>query len=952
MFTRLFKTIYAAKISVGSVITVLPLFVAAQNTTDHSTRARGVDNQSTYCFKNLPPDAQILFDEMKDLLAQVRSGQIPGHQAASIVKNNFAKKDWSSEQKSQVLALLAMDADQKSEGMMIKDLFQQSAEGDAKILSLLKNSSIENPEQYLAAIRESSKRHLAPMLAAGARLTDSGWDLTNLKLNSLQNNEALKNALAVFFPHVADEVDGSGRPIAKRALPLGPAHVLLPTGKVQSSAQYQKNLLSNLDGFVKDLEEYMKAGQAQSSYFSLMEGRLRGRKKNEPSSAELVAEGAHRRLLIREKYFKERLGVDPSLQAQIRQLLKEAHLKEADAIARGIKTIESAQRAAKIAVAAGIAFPVAVKALPALGYAATGAAVTKFGAVSAGGLGIGMGLTAASAGIDANRNNGSFWCSFIEKHADTADETLIYSMIFSGVALVAQPAVILQGARAVGKPISVGAAQLTTRRIFQAFGVAGLGFTGLNLAEMAGHHHNVGEAERAKKPEIADYFRGKRDQAAIDASLGLVATGAVYHRMKKYPGVPVPARVDLARKQADLAQKRLKDFKNVDELEEAFADYVKKTSKIQGGNEKLFREYWKQHKSKYMDPVKAAADPVYAERTLAQIYDDAIVDLYISRGPQATQWKDRISFMKAPTIAAMLYGGMHFAWEKGSNIAARAGTGFAKQVGNAVLISSTIQLQTAYTEPGITPLLAYLRQRGSKDLAFVYEGLQEWVISQNGAREKLSDVKLLVEEMKKTLEKKGSADEREIAWTELQTRFAIKFRLFQQALPPNLRDGRFYLFSAEFMDPVLLADLMSQRMLEHLQHKETALKYRRMMDEGKKLNREENNLMIDAEVNSEIALDHLANAVATVKIRQFLFGDDLAKPMSVEEARANEKLYALSSGIARNMHTDYYNEKVADQLKELIGLYEVAFNTMDRALAGSATPAPASADSVKDKSKK
>jgi thermostable 8-oxoguanine DNA glycosylase len=240
-----------------------------------------------------------------------------------------------------------------------------------------------------------------------------------------------------------------------------------------------------------------------------------------------------------------------------------------------------------------------------------------------------------------------------------------------------------------------------------------------------------------------------------------------------------------------------------------------------------------------------------------------------------------------------------------------------------------MKLWNAYTDAAVAPVEAHLKQQGTKDLATVSNHIQEWLIHRSAAHQQLADLKSKVSETERRLNQGAlSSEEAKRLWEEFQSYFYGKFMAFNQSLPGNMREGRAFIYSTEFAEPMSIANFISGR---HESYRE-GLRLVRSLEEKVKSGAATGVDLEDLEDQKrylEIQKKQIAAGLAVFLIRKYMYRDDVYRSIFDSNKPLVIKLDEIQHDLVEAFGFQYFMSEFIVQLKDVFQQYELIFQAAD-----------------------
>ncbi len=330
--------------------------------------------------------------------------------------------------------------------------------------------------------------------------------------------------------------------------------------------------------------------------------------------------------------------------------------------------------------------------------------------------------------------------------------------------------------------------------------------------------------------------------------------------------------------------------------------------------------WWRAHSEQYVENPKfisVFADPKWTIKDLSEL---ASSQFYAEVGrTKSSVWREKFGWLFHPRTIIATAGA----------IGVSVGAKILGTIYNAATLGTMMRLWNAYTDAAVAPIEAYLRQQGNRHLGDLAAHIQEWLIARGRAREELDALKQEAEEAKEKL--LGSRVDPETAtrlWQEFQNYFFGKFLLFHQGLPGGIRDGRAFVYGAEFEEPMLIATFISSRYDGYRQARREVRVLEERVDSGKASESEREDLF-DQYRYIELQKKQIASGLAIFLIRKYMYRDDIFKNVFEKDKALLVQMDQIQHDLIAGMGINFFMVEFFQQLEETFKQYELIFRAAD-----------------------
>ncbi len=331
-------------------------------------------------------------------------------------------------------------------------------------------------------------------------------------------------------------------------------------------------------------------------------------------------------------------------------------------------------------------------------------------------------------------------------------------------------------------------------------------------------------------------------------------------------------------------------------------------------------KWWSRNSSQYVDSPQFLEIFANPKTTLRDFSELASSQFYLQVGKtKGSAWREKFAVFFSPrAIVATV-----------SAIGVSIGVKVLATLYNAATLGTMMKLWNAYTDAAVAPIEAHLKQQGTKDLAGVSNHIQEWLIHRAGAQQQLADLKSKLNDTERRLSQGVlSSEEAKRLWEEFQGYFYGKFMAFNQSLPGNMREGRAFIYSTEFSEPMSIANFISGR---HESYREGVRLVRSL--EEKVLSGSATAVDLeDLEGQKrylEIQKKQIAAGLAVFMIRKYMYRDDVYRTVFDANKQLVIKLDELQHDLVEAFGIQYFMSEFIEQLKDVFRQYELIFQAAD-----------------------
>lgn len=350
-----------------------------------------------------------------------------------------------------------------------------------------------------------------------------------------------------------------------------------------------------------------------------------------------------------------------------------------------------------------------------------------------------------------------------------------------------------------------------------------------------------------------------------------------------------------------------------------FAYYEIQCLKYQSSCKEL-TTWWSKNSGQFLE------NPRYLELfgkpslTLREIAELASSQYYLQFGKtKGRAWQDRFAWMFSPRAIVATVGA----------IGASAVVKVFATIYNAATLGTMMKLWNSYTDAAVAPLEAYLKQAGSVQFAGLSKDLQEWLIHRGHLIQELQDLKSRSTQAESKISGagEGSPEARQL-WEEFQSYFYGKFMAFNQSLPGNMRDGRAFVYAAEFSEPLSIANFISTRNESYRAGQRLVRELEAKVASGSASSSDRADLE-DQKKYLEIQKKQIAAGLAVFLIRKYMYRDDIYRPVFQKDQQLLIQMDQIQHDLIDALGLQYFLKEYFSQLKDVFRQYELVFQAAD-----------------------
>jgi hypothetical protein len=331
-------------------------------------------------------------------------------------------------------------------------------------------------------------------------------------------------------------------------------------------------------------------------------------------------------------------------------------------------------------------------------------------------------------------------------------------------------------------------------------------------------------------------------------------------------------------------------------------------------------KWWTKNSSQYLDSpqfLEVLANPKLTVRDFSEL---ASSQFYLQVGrTKGNAWKETFSFLFSPRALVAAVGA----------VGVSVGLKVLATLYNAATLGTMMKLWNAYTDAAVAPVEAHLKQQGTKDLAGVATHIQEWLIHRAAVQQQLADLKTKVDATERKVNEGAlSAEDAKKLWEDFQSYFYGKFMAFNQSLPGNMREGRAFIYSTEFSEPMAIANFISGR---HESYRE-GLRLVRSLEQKEQSGTATDLDRIDLEDQKrylEIQKKQIAAGLAVFIIRKYMYRDDIYRSVFDANKQLVVKLDDIQHELIEAFGIQYFMSEFFTQVKDVFRQYDLIFQAAD-----------------------